>query len=321
MPLDPEIAAFLGGVNMPTFRSLGVEPLRQMVDAGVELMPKLDVSLAGIRDRVIPGPAGDVPVRIYTPQGRGPFPLLVFCHGGGFITGHLDIADAHCRALCHGAACVVLSVDYRLAPEHKFPAATDDAYAALRWAAAHADALDVDPRRIAVGGDSAGAVLATVSAIRARDDASDDGVPTLCAQMLMYPGSHYPDPEKFPSLRANPDGPLLTTDDVYFCWDNYLRNADDRRNPLAMPAHANHRDLPPAFIASAELDPTRDDAEHYAALLEAAGVPTVLRRYAGMPHGFFSWIAFSARSRAAMDEVCAWLHQRFAAVRGDDCVE
>jgi acetyl esterase len=281
-----------------------------VIDKSTDMMPRLEVPLAAIRDHAIPGPAGTVPVRVYTPQGKGPFPLLVFCHGGGFIAGHLDIADAICRALSQGAACVLLSVDYRLAPEHKFPAATDDAYAALLWAVAHADELNADARRIAVGGDSAGANLAAVSALRARDN---DG-PQICAQLLLYPGTRYPDSDLFPSLRENAHAPLLSADDSYFCWDNYLRDVADRLNPYAAPAHAtSHRDLPPAWVATAELDPGRDAAEAYAAQLQAAGVPTVSRRYAGMPHGFFSWVGLSARVRTAMDETCVWLKQQFTA--------
>jgi acetyl esterase len=311
MPLDPEIAALLGNVVMPSFRSLGVEQLRTIMDGSTDMMPKLDVPRAAVHDRALASRTGDIPLRIYTPQGKGPFSLLVYCHGGGFFAGHLDIADAICRALCHGAACVVVSVDYRLAPEHKFPAATDDAYAVLQWAAVHADELDVDARRIAVGGDSAGGNLATVSALRARDD----GGPRLCAQLLLYPGTRYPDPELFPSLREHAHAPLLSADDSYFCWEQYLRTDDDRQHPYAAPAYANHRGLPPALVATAELDPGRDGAAAYAEQLQAADVPTVLRCYTGMPHGFFSWVGLSTRARTAMDETCDWLKQQFASVR------
>jgi acetyl esterase len=232
----------------------------------------------------------------------------VFCHGGGYVFGGLETSDAICRALCHGAQCVVLSVDYRLAPEQPFPAATDDAYAALLWAVAHAPEIGVDQNRIAVGGESAGGNLATVSALRARDT----GGPDLCAQLLMYPGTAYPDPEKMPSLRENADAPLLTTDDAYYCWDQYLPHPDNRQHPYALPSLAKDLSLlPPSFVATGEYDPVRDDGEMYGSKMQAAGNSVIVRRYAGMPHGFFSFVGYSDAVKTGMEEVCDWLKHRF----------
>ena len=165
------------------------------------------IPIASIADRTIPGPAGPIPIRLYTPEGPGPFPLVVFFHGGGFVVGNLDNDDMICRSLCHGADCVVVSVDYRLAPEHKFPAAPDDCLAATRWAAEHAVEFNADPARIALAGDSAGGNLAAVTAMRIRDE----GGPRLRGQLLIYPMTDYHTPPA-PSLVANASDYLVTRD-------------------------------------------------------------------------------------------------------------
>jgi acetyl esterase len=308
MTMASEIAAVLAGrPALPPARERPMPAFRQAVAESCAGAPKLAVELAEIRDFTIPGPDCEIPVRLYRPLSPRP-PLMVFFHGGGYVIGDLNISDAHCRAAAHGAQCAVLSVDYRLAPEHPYPKPFDDAYAALEWAARNARLLGADPSRLVVGGDSAGANLAAGCALKARDT----GGPTLAAQMLMYPSTEYPSPPR-PSMREHATTQMLSADDCLYYWDAYLGDDESlRRDPYACPTHApDHAGLPPAFIATAELDPSRDGGEAYAERLAASGVPTVLRRYAGMPHGFFTWLGQSAQVDAAMAEICAWLRGRF----------
>jgi acetyl esterase len=308
MPLDSEIAAILQQMpQMPAAGSMPIAALRLGVNQATAAAPKLDVPLESITDRSIDGPDGALPVRIYTPKGRAPFPLLVYFHGGGYVIGDLNIADGICRALSYMGDCIVMSVDYRLAPEHPFPVPNDDAFGAVRWASLHAEEIGADPNRLAVGGDSAGANLSAAVTLRARDG----GGPKLRAQVLMYPSTSYPDPNS-PSFREYADGPMLTAEDSLFYWRQYLGDgAQNRTNPDACPSlAASHRDLPPAFVATAECDPSRDSGEAYAAKLKAAGIPTMLRRYAGMPHGFFTWVGHVQAVDRAMDELCAWLKRQ-----------
>jgi acetyl esterase len=292
-------------------RSVTVHQLRAAVVHFAAITPSLDLPLAGIADRVIPGPAGDLPVRIYTPEGTEPHPILVYFHGGGWVVGNLDTQDMICRGLAHGAGCVVVSADYRLAPEHQFPAAVDDCFAATLWSKAHADELAGDSDRIAVGGDSAGAVLAGAVALRAR------AIPDckLRGQLLFYGSMNYPS-APVPSMIEFAGGPILTADDVDYFWSLYLSNPlVDQHHPEASPIRAaDHTGLPPAFIGTAEMDPTRDAAEAYGPALEKAGVPVVVKRYAGMPHGFMSWLGMIDMAQTAADDACAWLCRQFGAV-------
>ncbi|MCB0246313.1 MAG: alpha/beta hydrolase, partial [Anaerolineae bacterium] len=241
------------------------------------------IPIASIADRTIPGPAGPIPIRLYTPEGPGPFPLVIFFHGGGFVVGDLDNDDMICRSLCHGVDCVVVSVDYRLAPEHKFPAAPDDCLAATRWAAEHAVEFNADPARIALAGDSAGGNLAAVTAMRIRDESG----PRLCGQLLIYPMTDYHTPPA-PSLVANASDYLVTRDMIIWFWGHYLNDASQANHPHAAPLRApDLSGLPPALVITAEYDPLRDEGERYAQRLQEAGVPTVCTRYDGMIHGFF----------------------------------
>jgi acetyl esterase len=310
MPLDPQIQAMLSAGGMAPARSYSVEQLRAIVKQYSAAFPKLDVALDSIRDQTIPGPAGPLPIRIYTPQRSGPHPVLVYFHGGGWVVGDLDTQDMICRGLCYGAECLVVSVDYRLAPEHKFPAAADDAYAATQWVARNAASIGGDPARLAVGGDSAGGILAGGVALRARDENG----PALCGQVLFYASMIYELNAPLPSMREFADGPLLSTDDIDFFWTQYLNDpAVDQYHPYAAPARAkDHRKLPPAFVGTPEIDPTRDAAENYAAILRNANVEVEQHRYAGMPHGFVSWLGVAAGAQAAVDDASAWLRKQFA---------
>ena len=232
----------------------------------------------------------------------------MFFHGSGFVLCSLDTHDGMCRNLCAGAGCVVVSVDYRLAPEHKFPAGTEDCLHATRWAAAHAAELGADPARIAVGGDSAGATMAAVTAIRVRDE----GGPALCGQLLLYPVTDYHTPGT-PSYEENAEGYGLTRDTMKWFWAHYLNDASEGAHPHASPLRAaDLSGLPPALVITAEYDPLRDEGEFYAEKLRTAGVPAALSRYDGVNHGFMFWAGIVDRAGAAMNEACEWLRGVFA---------
>lgn len=311
MPIDPQMQAFLdqqAALGAPPLHKLTPEQIR----AGSRLQREQALryytpeQVAKIENRRIPAPTGEIPVRIYTPQGDGPFPLLVFFHGGGWVIGDLDSHDDLCRALTNAAGCVVFAVDYRLAPEHKFPAATEDCYAATEWAAAHTGELNADPSRIAVGGDSAGGNLAAVVTHIARDR----GGPQLSFQMLIYPATDFGG--DYASRDENANGPVLDSESSGWFMNHYLNGEDDRTNPLASPMLASDfSNLPPALVITAEYDPLRDEGEAYAAKLKAAGVPVTVRRYDGLIHGFFSIGAGVDKVQQAMAETTASLRQTF----------
>jgi acetyl esterase len=308
MPIDPQAQAFLDQLN-----ALGQQPLSAMPVAearrAMDILASMRVEPAAVRsavDRRIPGPAGEIPVRIYTPSAPAPLPLLVYFHGGGWVLGGLDTHDSTCRELASGAGCVVVSVDYRLAPEHKFPAAAEDCYAATQWAAAHAAELGADAKRLAVGGDSAGGNLAAVVAQMARDR----GGPALVFQLLIYPVISATFDTA--SYRDNAEGYLLTAGDMRWFWNHYLGTPADGANPYAAPLCApTLAGLSPALVITAEFDPLRDEGELYAHRLEEAGVPARLTRYDGMIHGFFGMGHMMDKAKAAVQEACANLRLVF----------
>jgi acetyl esterase len=310
MSLDPQVQTFLDQVaalNLPPFNEMSVEEARRAAVALSEVQGAPE-PVASVDNLAIPGPAGEIPVRVYTPEQSGPLPVLVYFHGGGWVIGDLETHDALCRTLANAAGCVVASVDYRLAPEHKFPAAAEDAYAATRWVAENAGQIGVDPQHIAVGGDSAGGNLAAVVALMARDR----GGPPLVFQLLIYPATDSACDTA--SCRENAEGYLLTLEALRWFWNHYLSGEADRENPYAAPLRApNVRGLPPALVLTAEFDPLRDEGEVYAARLRDAGVPVQLKRYDGMIHGFFGMGAMVDQARTAMEEVAASLQAAFAA--------
>jgi acetyl esterase len=308
MPLDPQAKEFidqLTALGGGPLSSLSVADARRAMDMLATMRPEKPPIKSAV-DRRIPGDAGEIPVRVYTPHAEQPLPLLVYFHGGGWVLGGLETHDASCRELANGAGCVVVSVDYRLAPEHKYPAAADDCYAATRWAAAHAAELGGDAKRLAIGGDSAGGNLAAVVAQMARDR----GGPPLVFQLLIYPVTVAA--FDTPSYRDNAEGYLLTTADMRWFWNHYLNAAAEGENPYASPLRAKSlTGLPPALVITAEFDPLRDEGEQYAERLKAAGVPTRLTRYAGMIHGFFGMTPMLEKARAAVDEACRELRGAF----------
>lgn len=312
MPLHSQVEGFmkqLAAAGGKPFHQMPVAECRAALSGLFGMMPPSTQKIANVADRRIPGPAGDVAVRIYTPEGAGPFPVLSYFHGGGWVIGDLDSYDALCRELCGGASCVVVSVEYRLAPEHKFPAAPEDCVAAVKWVAANAASIKGDPQRLAVAGDSAGGNLAAVVAQSLRDQ----GGPRLCAQLLIYPCTQLAgDPT--PSMIENAEGYLLERKDMDWFVNHYLVSPADGNQVSASPAFAKSlAGLPPALVITAEFDPLRDEGEAYGRRLQAAGVPTVVSRYDGAIHAFFSFFGIMEPGRKAVDEAIRWLREQFRA--------
>jgi acetyl esterase len=311
LPVDPQIQVLLDrATGVPATHTLAVAAARTQYEGRVALMAP-PAEIAGLREQTIEGPGGLLRIRLYTPRGAGPFPLLVFFHGSGFVLCSLDTHDGMCRNLCAGAGCIVASVDYRLAPEHKFPAGIDDCLHATRWAAAHAAELGANAKHIAVGGDSAGGNMATVTALRVREESGT----LLCGQLLLYPVTDYHTPGT-PSYEENAEGYGLTRDTMKWFWDHYLSDASEGAYPHASPLRATDLSgLPPALVITAEYDPLRDEGELYAEKLKAAGVPVALSRYNGVNHGFMFWVGVVDKAGAAMNEACEWLRSVFAGPR------
>jgi acetyl esterase len=298
MPIDPAAAALIEVLDQHFPRVDTVTSAAEAREISKQMPRPAEVeSVGAVEDRAIPGPDGEVPVRIYWPATDGPHPGIVYFHGGGFVICDLDSHDGACRRLVNAIDAVVVSVDYRLAPEHRWPAAAHDAVAATQWVADHAAELGVDPDRLAVAGDSAGGNLTAVVALMARDR----GGPRLAFQLLVYPvidlsaarGEHA-------SQRENAEGYFLTTAQMDWYRGQYLAEDAHGEEPYASPIKApNLAGLAPACVITAEMDPLRDEGEAYARALEAAGVPVTLYRAPGMFHGFFNMDAVLDGSKDA----------------------
>ena len=304
--LDPDAAARVAAFG-------DVAPMRQRgltaVRAGLEATPlPADMpEMASVADTVIPGPGGNIPIRIYHPGTERGGPVLVYLHGGGLVMGSNRSFEPLARELASSSAATVVAVDYRLAPESPPPAQFDDAYAATRWASESAEELGVDPERLAVLGDSAGGSLAAAIALAARDRNG----PPIYAQVLLYPGLDRD--MSAPSITSMTDGPLLGRDDIDYMHTLADGDAGPPNDPYLVPAYAaDLSGLPPAIVATAGCDPIRDWGERYADRLRDAGVQTTCTRYPGMYHGFLMRCDATARGRLAIAEIGALLRVKFA---------
>lgn len=295
MPLDPQVKTLLD-----QRAANGGRPVA-MTARGPEVQK--------VEDRTIEGPGAALPVRIYTPSGRGPFPALVWLHGGGWTGGSVESVDSQSRHLCVGAGCVVVSVEYRLAPQHKFPAAAEDSYAAVKWIARNAAAHNVDAGRIAVGGTSAGGNLAAVVALMARDRHE----PQLVCQVLIYPVTNRDFTTK--SYQEYGKGEYgLSLTGMESAWSQYLGGPADAKNPYAAPLQAaSLQGLPRALVQVGEYDPLRDECDAYTDRLKQAGVPVKSTRYPGLTHGYFGQWSVVDKAREAIVETCSFLKESFAA--------
>ncbi len=301
MTLDPDIQAVIDALNsgFPKVATMTGAEVRAAIVARRRPADNIE-KVGGVTDRTVDGPAGDIAVRIYRPLAESPSPsLVVFAHGGGFVFCDLDSHDALCRAMANGLGAVVVAVDYRLAPEHRWPAAAEDMYAVTAWAARNASTLGADPDRLVVAGDSAGGNLAAVTCVMARDRSG----PTIAAQLLLYPViSADFDTD---SYRAYGTGYYNTREAMVWYWDQYAPRSEDRTHPYASPAQADPAGLPAAVVVTAGYDPPRTEGEQYAQSLADAGVPTIHRCYEGAIHGFMTMpdlsLGATAREQAWTD--------------------
>jgi acetyl esterase len=308
MPIDPRIAALLAEaerIDPRPIETLSVAEARARggsVNVGPQLAPE---PVADVRDLVI-DTLPPIPARLYRPR-SGTLPLLVYLHGGGWVVGSVAVADPFCRALANASGCAVLSIEYRLAPEDRYPAAADDAYAATRWTADHAPDLGVDASRVAVGGSSAGGNLAAVVSLMARER----GTPKVALQLLHVPVLDHD--FETASYRANAIGCGLTRSGMRWFWDHYVPDPKLRDEPYASPLRAKDLSgLPPAHIVTAECDVLRDEGKAYAARLLEAGVRATYVEYPGMVHGFTSMAMTVPMGRTAINEMGAALRRALA---------
>ncbi len=309
MPLNQETEIFLEQVaqsGQPPLNEQQPETARK-INAVFVAASHPPEPVAQVEPRTIPGPGGEIPLWIYTPFGAGPFPLLVYFHGGGWVVGDLPMVDSICRTLANAAGCVVVSVDYRLAPEHKFPAGLEDAYTATKWVAENAALLNGDRRLIAVAGESAGGNLAAGVTLMARDR----GEFALIYQLLIYPATQYQ--SHTASFHQYGENYFLTADSINWFWHHYLPSPTEGKNPYASPLLAeNLANLPPGLIVTAEFDPLRDEGEIYGDRLREAGVEIKTIRYDGTIHGFINFAKFLPLGQTALKEIGAILQTAFA---------
>lgn len=288
MALDAQAQAILDQMveaGGPKLNELPPAESRALYKTLVETLDLADVPIGKVEDRTIPGPAGDIPLRIYTPvaAASGALPVLVYFHGGGWVIGDLDTHDTLCRTLANESGVKVISVDYRLAPEHRYPAAFDDAFAAVKWTEDNAAEIGIDANRIAVGGDSAGGNLAAAVALKARAAKA----PHVAFQMLIYPATDAT--ADTASMRERATGYLLEKETMDWFYGQYLPAGTDRAEPTVSPGRAaSFEGLPPAYVLTAGFDPLRDEGKAYADALNAAGVAVEYVDYDSIIHGFFT---------------------------------
>lgn len=300
MPLDPVLKGFLDQLDaQPTPKMWEMEPpmAREAMAAMMQLAGPQNIPIGSVLNIAIPGPSHPIPARAYTPveAASGTLPALAFFHGGGFVIGNLETHDGLCRMLANMSGCKIISVDYRLSPEHPFPAAVEDAFAATSWIANNASGLNIDAARLAVGGDSAGGNLAAVVTQMARDA----GGPKLAFQMLLFPATDMG--AVTASRRDFAEGYLLDMKTMQWFTNHYIRDSGDLKNPQASPLLAdNFSNLPPAFVMVAEFDPLHDEGVAYAEKLRNANVPVLVEDYPGMVHDFIYLVAVLPQASGAL---------------------
>jgi acetyl esterase len=308
MPLDPQILAMRDQRErdqVPPLYTQSLADARAADLASIQQGGGAPEPVFEVADRTIPGPGGELPLRVYRPSGDRPLPALLYFFGGGWVLGTIDTADGISRSLANRCGALVVVVGYRLAPEHPFPAAIDDCYAAVRWVAEHAGEIGADPARLAVGGDSAGGNLAAAVTLLARRDGQ-----RLAGQLLVYPNTDQLADDE--SMRAAADPFLFNRHSVAWYRQHYLSGPQDAASPLASPLRApSLAGLPPALVITAEYDPLRDQGEAYARRLAHQGVPVELSRYPGMAHGFFTMAGTVDASRTAIAQAAAQLRAWF----------
>ncbi|MEQ1889691.1 MAG: alpha/beta hydrolase [Alphaproteobacteria bacterium] len=301
MALDTQAAALLAQLSAnpdaPGLADMPPEGGRAMFRTLCEMLDAKDVPIGNIENRKIPGPAGEMAVRIYTPAGAvaGILPCLVYYHGGGWVIGDLETHEGACRLLANDSGCKVVSVEYRLAPEHMFPAGPDDCYAAVKWVAENAARIGIDPKRIAVGGDSAGGNLSAAVCLMARDQ----GGPAIAFQLLIYPATDMA--LQTPARKENAVGYFLEEKTMKYFYDLYVPKGTDENNPYLSPLRAKSlAGLPSAYVITAQYDVLRDEGRMYAEKLQAAGVKVKLVNYETMIHGFFTMAGAIAAAKPAI---------------------
>ena len=312
MAVNPKIQYFLDQLKQnpqPPIDQISPEEYRKQSNQTLTYNSGEPEHVNRIVDRSLPLSGRDIPVRIYTPDSQKLLPALIFYHGGGFVLGDLESHDAICRYLANSIHCVVISVDYRLAPEHPFPAAVDDAYDSLKWIADHPEEFQIDHKRIAVGGDSAGGNLAAVAALIAKEKRT----PSLLHQLLIYPSTGYE--QEPPSIRENAEGYFLTKDMMNWFRMHYFKDDQDFKHPYASPIlHPDLTGLPPATILTAQYDPLRDVGKAYADKLEESGVPVTYKNYEDLIHGFANFIGFVPEAADALKDGAESLKRAFETV-------
>jgi len=314
MPLHPQSRAVL-----EFLAAMGGKPLEQTTPEearaeraknaeGMATLARPLEQVARIQQVTMPGPGRPVPVRVYWPETGSRLPALIYFHGGGWVLGNLETGERNCRALANASQCVVFNVDYRLAPEHKFPAAVEDAYAAVEYVAQHAQEFGIDPARIAVAGESSGGNLATVACLMAKER----GGPRIVFQLLVYPVTNYEDDS--PSMQEFAEGHVLTRNAMSYFWRHYVSAPEEARQAYASPLNAKDlAGLPPAMVITAECDILRDQGESYARRLQQAGVPVTLKRYAGAIHIFLNFAGAIDSGKEALADAAAALRTALAA--------
>ena len=312
MPLHPQVQTYCDEINAIQLPPLSERPLAEVREGFHDLIMAAQapgVAVGRVDDRDIPGPNGPIRIRLYWPEGADaarPLPVYVNFHGSGYVVLSIETHDNVCRALCRGAGCIVVGVDYCKAPENKFPRPTDDAWASLCWVAENAAEIGADPARIAVGGDSAGGCLAAVTAQRA----AREGRPPLVLQLLVYPVTDTDEGRE--SYKTFGEGYVLTAESMAWFFACYFNDASERSDPRAAPLRADDLSgLPPALLMTASHDPLLDDGRAYAEKLQAAGVPTDYRNYEGHIHGFWTSTGRFDVAAEAHAVACAALRKAF----------